>query len=423
LSRSGAAATLVLVSSGQASTDYAAVLLVVLALVAGVASWAEGHALADGVEHAFARALCVVRGGDCDVDALPCITAVDETRTDATLKLAFIRLDGRTALLRQTRSDGTVLITKGMIGAAGPTAGIGTAIRLDAAGVKLRDGASVEASVTGLFERSHTWVVHGRAAADRLAALLKRRPGPGEPPVVIPPPDFTTDRRGLRATIDGIARKGRIGATLGLTGQSVQEVRRDEDSGRRTLLIEHDRTGSVSLTVSEIGARADGRLLERYGVTLDRDGRPVDLVVLRQGALQGSADLPRRLQAVAGLLATPTRGGRIWAEETHLDLTDPANLAVARGFLAQVTDPSAMRLVDRVRVARALAARLEAVGVEHVRTLAVDETRIGLGGVWGAGPRIGADVFRTSIHQRLLDAATRGVDGVWRRRADCLAAT
>ena len=91
---------------------------------------------------------------------------------------------------------------------------------------------------------------------------------------------------------------------------------------------------------------------------------------------------------------------------THLDLTDPGNLALARAFLGQVTNPSALALVDRVAVARALAERLDAVGVEHVRTLAVDESKLGLSGATGAGARLGGAIGRTTIHQRLLDAAT-----------------
>ena len=66
--------------------------------------------------------------------ALPCVTASDETRTELTLKLAFVRLDARTALVRQARSDGTVLVTKGRLGTAGLTAGIGTEVKVDAAG-------------------------------------------------------------------------------------------------------------------------------------------------------------------------------------------------------------------------------------------------------------------------------------------------
>jgi hypothetical protein len=231
--------------------------------------------------------------------------------------------------------------------------------------------------------------------------------------VPLPPPDITTGRRGLQATLDATFKRGALGATLALSGSAVREVRVDHVTGRRTLFLERDDRTALALSAGAVGGRGEHDVLERLGVTLDRDGRPVDLVVWRQGELKVSADLPLRLQAVAGLLSTPTKGGRIWVQETHLDLTEAANLAVARADLAASGDARA--------AARALAARLDAVGVEHVRTMALQSTRIGAGGTFSAGLRLGGSVDRTTIHQRLLDAATRGIDGVWRRRADCLA--
>ncbi len=423
LSRSAALATLVVVS-GQASTDYAAVLLVVLAIVAGTFSWAEGHALADGVQHAFARALCIARGGDCDVDALPCVTASDDTRLEASLKIAFIRLDGRTGLLRQTRSDGTVVITRGALGAAGLTAGVGSRTSVRVGRMRIEQGMGADASVTGLFERSQGWIVHGEEQADRLVARLRHRGVPGgEDPVALPPPDITTDRRGLRAKLAAKIVHGWLGGALDLEAGAVKEVRVDHTTGRRTLLLERDESAAVSLGVVNVRASGERDARERYGVTLDRDGRPVDLVVWRQGELRVAADLPRRLQLIAGLLATPTRGGRLWVQETHLDLTDPTNLALARPFLAQVGGSSLLTLAERLATARALAARLDAVGVEHVRTMAVDSSRLGVGEDVSFGLRLGGSFDRTTIHQRLLDAATRGIDGVWRRRADCVGRT
>jgi hypothetical protein len=425
LPRWAALTTLVLVS-GQASTDYAAVLLVVLAVVAGTFAWADGHALADGVEHAFARALCIARAGNCDVDALPCVTSSDEQRDETSVKLVFLRFEGRTALLRETRSDGTVLVTQGTLAAPGLTGSIGAQGHLSAGGLKLAAGAQFEGSALALFERSRSWVVPGEAAADRLVAILRRHrgavPQPGVAYPELPAPDFSTDARGLSASLGVGGSAAGIGATLGLTARDVKGVRSDRATGRRTFYLERTDSAGVSLTALEGGARGQRDTLERYGVTVDRDGRPLDLVVLRQGTLQVSAALPRRLQAVAGLLSRPTKGGRMWSEETHLDLTDPANLALARSFLLQVTGGPVTTFGSRVAIARALAARLDAVGVEHVRTMAVDTTTLGAGGEIGAGLRVGGSYDRITVHRRLLDAATRGLDGVWRRRSDCLAA-
>lgn len=407
--------------SGQASTDYAAVLLVVLAIVAGSFSWAQGHALADGVEHAFARALCLARAGDCDVDAMPCITASDDTRTEATLKIAFLRLDGRTGLLRQTRSDGTVMVTKGALGAAGLTASVGEKGTLRVGRVNIEQGVGADVTVSGLFERSRTWIVRGDAQADRLVARLRRRGGlEDDRPAPLPPAAITTDRRGLQATLAAKLIHGWIGGALSVEGRAIKEVRVDHVTGRRTLVLEGSDSEAASLGVANVRAGGEREALERYGVTFGRDGRPVDLVVWRQGALKVAADLPRRLQVIAGLLATPTKNGRLWVQETHLDLTEPGNLAVARPFLAQLGG-SVLTVAQRLATARALAARLDAAGVEHVRTMAIDSTRLGAGQEISLGLSVGGSVDRTTIRQRLLDAATRGVDGIWRRRADCLA--
>ena len=414
MSRSVAAVTLLVVPAGQASTDYAAVLLVVLALLAGGFAWADGHALADGVQHALARAVCLARAGDCDVDALPCVVAAREQRDEISVRLSLLCFDSRTVLLRETRSDGTVLITRGRLAAPGVSAALGARGHLEIKGLKLAAGVTLEGSALALFDHSRSWLVPGPAAADRLVAALRR--GDARPP------DIVANAHGLESSLKLSAGVAAARASLGLTASDLKGLRVDRRTGRRTFFLDRSSSAGVSLTMAEIGRRDIRDAYERYGVTVDADGRPLDLVVLRQGTLQVSADLPPRLQAVAGLMSRPTRGGRMWAEETHLDLTEPTNLALARSFLEQVTGGAVTRPGSRLAIARALAARLDAVGVEHVRTLAVRGTRTGLGGELGLGGRLGADVARTTNVRRLLDAATRGVDGVWRRRADCLAA-
>lgn len=414
LSRSVAVVTLLVVPAGQASTDYAAVLLVVLALLAGGFAWADGHALADGVQHALARAVCLARAGDCDVDALPCVVASREQRDAISVRLSLLRFDDRSVLLRETRSDGTVLVTRGRLAAPGVGAALGAKGHLEVRGLKLAAGVTLEGSALALFDRSRSWLVPGTAEANRLVAALHRGDAP--------PPDIVSNARGLESSLKLSAGVVAAGASLGLTASDLKGLRVDRQTGRRTFFLDRGSSAGVSLTMAEIGARGERDGSERYAVTVDGDGRPLDLVVLRQGTLLVSADLPPRLQAVAGLMSRPTRGGRMWAEETHLDLTEPTSLALARSFLEQVTGGPVTRLGSRLDIARALAARLDAVGVEHVRTLAVESSKIGLGGDLGLGGRLGADLARTTISRRLLDAATRGVDGVWRRRADCLAA-
>jgi len=75
-----------------------------------------------------------------------------------------------------------------------------------------------------------------------------------------------------------------------------------------------------------------------------------------------------------------------------------------------------------VSIAADLRRRLDAAGVVHARTYDADERRYGLDGSIGIeGVRLGGSLSRTYLDSRLVAAATRGLDGEWRTRRDCLA--
>ena len=74
-----------------------------------------------------------------------------------------------------------------------------------------------------------------------------------------------------------------------------------------------------------------------------------------------------------------------------------------------------------VAVAAALRRRLDEVGVVHARTYDADQRRYGIDGSVGVeGVQLGASLSRTLLDSHLVAAATRGLDGVWRVRHDCL---
>ena len=144
--------------------------------------------------------------------------------------------------------------------------------------------------------------------------------------------------------------------------------------------------------------------------------------MIETGSLAGSIDLPARLQPVAGLLELPSRGRRAWVTETHLDLTDAESLAIAGHALRALRDP-ALRVGDAVAISAALERRLAERGVVDARTYALEGERYGGeldAGVGGLGAGIDVEAGRESA--RLVTAVTRGIDGQWRRREDCLAA-
>jgi hypothetical protein len=155
-------------------------------------------------------------------------------------------------------------------------------------------------------------------------------------------------------------------------------------------------------------------------VTVDRDGRPVDLGILRGGELAAGVDLPRVVEPAAGLLNLPTAGARRWETEEHLDLTEPDSLAAAGAFLRQVVTPRP-HLGRVVSVSAALRRALDARGVLDARAYAVSRSSSGLGaGARGRLGQVGADYERRVRRSRLIAAVQRGPDGLWRRRSDCL---
>jgi hypothetical protein len=198
-------------------------------------------------------------------------------------------------------------------------------------------------------------------------------------------------------------------------------VRTESSTGRRTFYVQRTVEGSLSLTYATVGATAAHTARERYAVTYDAAGRPVDLMVLATGIYRGSFDLPARLQPAVGLLSAPTGHVRTYIEETHLDLTDPESLHVAQAFLGQVRHPDAVHAGAAVAIAAALRRRLDAVGVVHARTYDADQRRYGIDGSVGLeAVQLGASLSRTLLASHLVAAATRGLDGVWRVRGDCL---
>jgi hypothetical protein len=402
---------------GQASTDYVAVLVVVIVLVLAAAAAADGSAIGGTVRRQVLRALCVVGRGDCDQDRRPCVTRSRRVEDATGVTLVVLRLEGRRAVLREERSDGTIAITQTELDSAGVRLLFGGGGHVAAGGVAVGLGGELSATYLGSLGRGRTWVVRDRAAADALVARLR-----GSGSRALPMPDATFDSGDFRTAGGGALRRLDLAGTLSVSAEDAKGERVERATGRRTVYLERTQDGSAGVTLAGAGAGVGAGAAERYAVTFDRAGRPVDLVVTATGSYSASIELPRRLQSAAGLLGSPTTGRRQWSEETHLDLTDPVSLALAREFLGQVTGGSVVHAGRRVAVTRALADRLDAVGVVHARTYESQQSTRGVGGRIGAGLGVGADLDETTTTTRLVSASTRGLDGVWRMRMDCLAA-
>jgi hypothetical protein len=409
---------------GQAGLEYAGVLLLV-AMVLGVAALAaDGAEIPQSVHRQMLRALCVARGGDCEQDRAYCPVATDRRRDAVAARILVFRIGKDKTVVREQRSDGTIAVTVAYGKEGGLQAGEGVHVGLSLGHGGLSLGGELTAAAVATRERGYTWLLHDARAADALAGSLGVSEGELARLIAarrLPAPALRYEQGGLR--VSGMLSRGAgLGATLGLSSQDVAGTRTDARTGRTTIYVQRAVDGSLSLThsrASVTGSRGDR---ERYAVTYDADGRPVDLMVMTTGSFKLSADLPHRLQPVAGLLSTPTGHSRLYVEETHLDLTDPANLGPARAFLEQVRHPSVVALGSAVAISTALRARLDAAGVINARTYDADERRYGVDlSAALDGVSIGGELSRTSEATRLVAATTRGIDGVWRTRTDCLA--
>src|SRR4051812_1698716 len=390
--------------SGQASVEYAGLVgLVVCVLAVPVFA---GRDLTAVVVREVRRALCVVTGGECEVDRRPCVVGARQVEDDGAVDLAVVKIGSRELVLREARSDGTVAVTFVRDRRAGLALGAGVGGHLRIGRRRLGVGVEAQATVLAALGGGTTWVLHDARAADRLmrrlivdgARALGRRVVPGGRPDATgaPAPASTSSQRALAVTLGGAAGPALLGADLTLSSEDVAGATTERATGRRTFVVRR-RNGLVG-SVTRAGRLAGG-LDETYTVTVDRGGQPRDLGVVRGGDLQG--------------------GGR-WEAETHLDLSHEGNAAVARDFLREVVAPRP-RVGRVVPVSAALRRRLESDGVRDERTYALrsDARGLGLGG--GSGLiRLGGEYERRQRRLRLVRARQRGPDGLWRTRTDCL---
>lgn len=421
---------------GQGTIEYLGIVLLVALVGAAAATVAAagGRDIARAVPREVIRALCLVRGGDCDRDRQACPIRSDTVRAGATLRIAFVRLGRHHALVEERRSDGTVALTLLEERAGGLEAATGAraALRLGASEIAVGGGARAAALVRA--GRGSTWVAPDAAAADalrsRLRAHFRAAPARDLAPgflaervlPALPAPAQTFGDTSLEASAGASLSRGAGTLALGLTATDLAGVRIDHGSGGRTFLLRRITAVEGSASAAGASATGSGARETEYALTVDRDGRPVDLAVAETGSLTGSMDLPARLQPVAGLLNLPTRGARAWVAETHLDLTDAGNLAAAAEAIAHLRR-SPRRVGGVAAMTAALERRLATHGVVDARTYALGGEGYGAeidARVGGVGAGIDAEAVEESA--RLVAAATRGIDGEWRRREDCLAA-
>jgi hypothetical protein len=406
---------------GQGTVEYLAVVLLV-ALVMGGGTVAAARTtdtdLATAVPHQIRRALCIVTGGDCDRDRAPCDVATDTMSSTWGVGIAVLRVGHGRALVVERRSDGSYLVTLTKAPSAGVESIGGAHVRIDSGRRRLSVGGAVTASAVASLGHGETWVLPDESAARALVTALER----GDD---VRPADQELHEATL--VLGATASRGTGGnvtanATGTVSGEAGVGERVDRATGTHTYFLRADAAATVELTAGLRGltGSATGTLDRdvQLALTVDQTGRWTDLAVVGSGDASGALSPPRGADRLTDALGVPTAAGRRWTAEAHLDLSDAGNSAAAHALVDALLGvrPAAAR-----QAAAELARRVREQAVLDVRTYALDRASSGFdigGGDGVAG--LSATHERSTENTRLIAARTRGLDGLWRRRDDCL---
>jgi hypothetical protein len=395
---------------GQATVEQAALLLLVVAVVLAALLAADAlgarSQVGDAVRRQLGRAICLAGGGErCDIDRAPCVVGMDETATEASAGIAVFRLREGGLLSVERRSDGRVTVT--VVNDVGGELAVSAHRRLKLLAGRRTLGAgsgpSLDAALAGTIGSGMSWTLRG------VPNLRLLPPG-------VPPPTAVSRRRELSASLHVAFGGGPLRLAADLDARDVVSSGEDRRTRERSIVLSRQAaaalTGRVASRSADGGAKAD----EQVVLVLDADGQALELVRIETADVRGSRDLPATAQPAAGLLSA--RGDhRTAVVETHLDLTDAGNLRAAAEALT-----AARRGAPPWRAATlgaALRDRLDRLGVVHARVYGEDERRYGAELPRGGLP-VDLGLSKTFTTSRLLAAATRGADGAWLRRQDCL---
>jgi hypothetical protein len=396
---------------GQASVEWLAVVALVAVIFGLGAALAQAGYVGRRVTREMARAICLVGSGDCRRDQEPCVVASQANRRGMTVHLLFFRLGGDKLGVVEERSDGTFAVTleDGITGGLEGSGGLKAGFQVGGLGLSI--GGEITAAVMARLGRGRTWIVGSRAAARQVL----EQEGAGRPP------DATSGSGSGASSVDAIAvgellKESVEVARAGIVFDREAGWRVDRRSGHRTAYVQASSTGAATIGGRVLGLSGDGQ--ETYAVEYDEMGRPVDLRVIAVGSFAGSRDLPAVVQEVAGLLTPDAGDGERGYEVTgHLDLTDAGSLAAARGLLNAIADRRATAAPEQ-----ALRRRIDERGTVQARVLAIrtDGTEMGFAFTGGVGG-FSAEAQIQQRSQQLLGATSRGLDGQWITRTDCVA--
>ncbi len=415
---------------GQATTEYAALLLLVVLVLTAVGTVVVDPGIGRGVLDGMRRGLCEISGLGCPADARqPCVVNRRGSRDSASVTVVLVRIGADAAVLRELRSDGTVAVTLLGGGSAGAEVGLGAGLDL---GRSLALGGELRAAAIAGLGGGRTWIVPDKTAADRLIEDLdqRRRPivdGPlglvreafGDGPDVRDP-DIVFTEGSTGKVASGSWSRGAGRATTDVKLSEAAGIRTDRRTGKRTAYVRLDREVRAALSAWLVGNGAGGGPDSlALGVTFDRAGELSELSLTGSRLISRGAGLSGRLRQLVGMAQVGV-GGRIEID-ARLDLRDPGNREAALRFL------DAARLPDRVGqlvgAAGDLGDRLLSFSDLQARAYRVEDRRSRLGGRLKAGGGVGGELLRRREDSRLAGAWERPPGGAWRERLDCAFAT
>lgn len=364
---------------GQASADYIGIVAIV-ALVLTAAGAVAAPDLPGTVARQVRVALCIVGGDVCRAsDARraglePCVTRVREGANRTRVNVTIVSYGTGKAFAVERRSDGSARVAIASHDDGGLVAGVG---------VKLGPHLDVGGEVSGAlgWSSGYAWEFPDEAALARFLGGVRQAPG------VI---GWDLLRKGAGTPTERFsAATGSTGAQAGARILGLKQPL--GTAGGRGAIGRRARRGQ---TTWYFDARHDGPSLFG-GILPELQLRPGAAYVLEL------RDRPRRLR-----LATSLPDGV--ELEARLDLTRPANAAVARELLSRPT-PARARALGRHLAEHGTVERR----VYRVRTLASDPDlalKLGVAGVEHGG----------TAQERTLVAAEVLRPGSAARRADCL---
>jgi hypothetical protein len=391
---------------GQASLEWLAIVALVSSLFALGAGLAQADAVGRRITREMARALCIVRDGDCARDKEPCVVGSNEMNWHQEVGVLVFRVKSDLTALVERRSDGTIAVSLAGGAAGGIDAKVGLGAEVHAAGHSIGIGGAVTASILAQFKGARTWIAHSEAEVQAILGSLG----------TIRPSDLTSSElgalpeAGISAGIEEPLEIEVGSASIGF--DQLAGAITDHRTGRHTIYISSQLEAKAEALV--LGSTGTRDAQEVYSVEMSPTGRPLALMITATGKLTSSRDLPAAVQPVAGRL--PTTGADRYEVTAALDLTEPAALAAAADLVDAIAHKHTWE-----KPSATLRSLVEKSGTLEARILSSDDkTFLSEGGSAKIGPvQVAADSSLTKQTARLLAATSRGLDGQWIVREDC----